>query len=479
MENNAIKQADADYSEGIKINPVFDDLSDPATFIDHLSRLKFMATNGQNYFPIEVFPEPIQDIISDTNVSLKFPIDYIGASLLYAVSVAVANTHHAELKKGWRENAVLYLAIVGRRGVTKSHPLSWALQPFNDSDKLKHKEYKERMKEYQRISEMTTKERKDQELELPEKPVWEQYLVTDFTPEALADAHKYNPRGIGVYADELAGWFNNFNRYNKGSEEQFWLSVWSGKPIRINRKTTEPTYLPLPFISVVGTIQPALLNELANNRKENGFTDRILFVLPENLKKESWSENELRPETVTSWQNVLSNLLKLELQKDETDNPNPTILRFTPDAKKILFDWQRDMTDKINQLDNDLISGIFAKFETYVIRLALCLEMMLYACEESDKKTIGVRAVNGAIRLIEYFENTAMKVHSILSDADPLDLLPKDKQMLYAALPESFTTGEGVQIAHSMNIPERTLKRFLTESELFTRVKTGIYEKLL
>ncbi len=90
-------------------------------------------------------------------------------------------------------------------------------------------------------------------------------------------------------------WFKNFNRYNKGSEEQFWLSVWSGKAIRINRKTTEPTFIAKPFISVIGTIQPAVLNELADKRTENGFLDRLLFVAPENLKKEYWSETELNP----------------------------------------------------------------------------------------------------------------------------------------------------------------------------------------
>ena len=116
-------------------------------------------------------------------------------------------------------------------------------------------------------------------------PIWEQLLVTDFTPEALIEVHKFNKNGIGVYADELASWFKNFNRYNSGSEEQFWLSVWSGKPIRINRKTSEPIFISLPFISVIGTIQPAVLKELAKDRTENGFMDRILFVIPDDLKK--------------------------------------------------------------------------------------------------------------------------------------------------------------------------------------------------
>ena len=67
--------------------------------------------------------------------------------------------------------------------------------------------------------------------------------------EALAEVHKFNKRGIGVYADELAGWFKNFNRYNKGSEMEFWLSQWSSKPINIDRKTGEPVFIPYLYFS--------------------------------------------------------------------------------------------------------------------------------------------------------------------------------------------------------------------------------------
>ena len=67
---------------------------------------------------------------------------------------------------------------------------------------------------------------------------------------------------------------------------EFWLSVWSGKPINIDRKTGEPVFIPLPFISVCGTIQNGILNELAkDSRTQNGFIDRILFVMPDNLEK--------------------------------------------------------------------------------------------------------------------------------------------------------------------------------------------------
>ncbi len=469
--------------EAIKLNPVFDDLNSPDAIINHIEQLKQSTAKEKelkaNPFPVEVFPLPIQEIIKATNESLNFPIDFIGASMLYAVSVAIGNTHKIEIMKDWQENAVLYLSIVGRAGTNKSHPFSFALKPIEQRDNLKFQKYQKEKQEYDTVVKLTKKERDDQGIDVPIKPIWEQHLVTDFTPEALTDVHKFNKRGIGVYADELASWFKNFNRYNKGSEEQFWLSNWSGKPIRINRKTSEPTYIPFPFISVAGTIQPGVLNELAQNRTENGFLDRLLFVVPDSLKKDYWSEKQLDTVFIENWEIIIKNLLDVSIIEDETFNPQPEILNFTPEANKLLSEWQRELTDLSNKPENEAISGIYAKMEVYAVRLALILEMMLFACGEGNKQAVGIEAVQGALKLVEYFKNSAFKVHSIVSNASPLDKLPTYKQNLYIALPDTFTTSEGLQIAESMKMTERTFKRFITNKELFEKTRQGGYEKLL
>ena len=431
-----------------------------------------------NRFPVEVFPLPVQQVITATNENLNFPIDFIGASLLYAVSVAVGNTHSVEVKKGFQQSAVLYLAIVARAGTTKSHPLSFALQPIVEQDKRTYRQYEQQRQEYEKAVSLSKKEREQQAIDEPIKPVWQKFLLSDFTPEALAEVHKFNKRGIGVYVDELAGWFKNFNRYNKGSEMEFWLSQWSGKPINIDRKTGEPVFIPLPFISVAGTIQKGILNELAkDSRTQNGFIDRILFVIPDNIQKEYWSETDLPPVVSENWKRIISNLLSLSVSNDDTLNPSPEVLKFTPEAKRILFEWHITNTDQVNEAESEALSGIFSKMDMYVLRLALILEMLRYACNESDKQAVSIEAVHGAVKLVEYFKNSAVKVNSILTNASPLDKHPADKQALYNTLPDTFTTETGLQIAEGLGVSERTLKYFLNEKELFTRTSRGEYEK--
>ncbi len=465
--------------EVIKFNTKLNTLENPETFINHFQELQEHIKCKTNTLPVDVFPLPVQEIITATNESLNFPIDFIGASILFAISVSIGNTHRIEVMKGWSENAVLYLSLVGRAGTNKSHPLSFALRPIEEHDNQKFQKYQRERREYDDVVNLTKKEREQQGYSEAVKPVWEQYLVTDFTPEALGEVHKFNKRGVGVYADELASWFKNFNRYNNGSEEQFWLSNWSGKSIRINRKTSDPVFLPMPFISVVGTIQPSVLNELAQNRTENGFIDRLLFVMPDNLKKEYWSENELNPVIVQNWKTIISRLISLSVKENEEYTPQPEILRFSPEAKLLLFEWQRKLTDLSNKPENEAISGIYAKIEMYAIRLSLCLEMIRFACGKSQKQTVGIEAVQGALKLVEYFKKSALKVHSIIYDTDPVNKLPIDKQKLYDSLPESFTTNEGVQIAQKMEIAERTFKRMLANKDLFINNKRGKYEKTL
>jgi hypothetical protein len=484
LSDNSLNSQNKDNNfEELNPNFEFNNLSiEPNDILSEDNRLfkqsNEVSDNQKNVFPLEVFPLSIQQIITATNENLNFPIDFIGASLLYAVSVAIGNTHCVEVKKGFRQSAVLYLAIVARAGTSKSHPLSFALHPIVEQDKRTYKQYEQQRQEYEKAVSLSKKERVQQVIDEPIKPVWQKFLLSDFTPEALAEVHKFNKRGIGVYVDELAGWFKNFNRYSKGSEMEFWLSQWSGKPINIDRKTGEPVFIPLPFISVAGTIQKGILNELAkDSRTQNGFIDRILFVIPDNIQKEYWSETDLPPVVSENWYSIISNLLSLSVTNDDTLNPSPEVLKFTPEAKRVLFEWQKVNTDQCNDAENEAASGIFSKMDMYVLRLALILEMMLYACSESKKEAISIEAVKGAIKLVEYFKTSALKVNSIISNASPLDKLPTDKQNLYNALPETFTTVIGLQLAEGLGFAERTFKYFLNEKELFTRIRFGEYKK--
>ncbi len=458
-----------------------ENLAKPETFINHFDELKGFKDESKakvsNSFPLEIFPVEIQKIIKETNKTLNFPIDFICSSLLFATSVAIGNSMKIKIKNEWVENTVLYLCLVANKGVNKTHPMKWALKPLRKLDESNFGIFLEKTKEYSTNMKLTKNEREEQGLDEPVKPFFEQCLVQDFTPEALNTILKLNKRGIGVSSDELSGWIGNFNRYNKGSEEQMWLSSWSGQTIQVNRKSDDPILIPFPFISVMGTIQPAVLKIFAeNNRAENGFLDRLLFACVEDLEKPYWSEEELNPDITESWNEILNKISNLPIHLDESGNPLSEILEFSIDGRKRIFEWQRQITDFSNESKNDDIMGINAKIEMYAIRFSLILQMLFFGCGEKKDK-VSLKAVNGAIALVEYFTKSALRVREIINNSNPLENLSADKKNLYDALPDTFTTKQGVQLAFIHGIKERTLKRFLNDKGFFEKIKQGEYSK--
>jgi len=457
------------------------------TFIDdlqadaeqHQQAFAKVEQDKLNPFPVNVFPDPIQHIIQSAHEGLAYPVDFTGVSMLYAAALSVGNTHTIEVKKTWFETAIFYFVIVGPPGTYKSHPLTFAVKPIQDRDNRSFREYETLKQVYDQSDTSNKNERTQNGINSPIKPIWVKCLIDDHTPEALAEKHKFNKRGVGICCDELAGWLNNFNRYHKGGQQEFWLSAWGGKPINIDRKTSEPIYITRSFIPVIGTIQTGILDKLSQEgRNQNGFIERLLFAMPDNLKKEHWSDTEMDTQVVENWERIVYKLLDLPLHLDDNHNPKPTILNLTDEAKTEFTKWFNDIADLINLTDDEAIKSIYAKADMKFARFALILEMMYWACDESDKQAVGIKSVKGAIQLVEYFHKTAIKVHRIISD--PLERLPFNKRNLYEALPDSFTTGEGLLLAKQCEVSDRTAKRFfMDEKGLFDRVRMGQYEKRL
>ncbi len=432
-------------------------------------------------FPLHVFPTQFQKIARGTAVGLGFPLDFIAGSMLFASAVAIGSTHCIQVKEGWQEFPLLYLALVGKAGTNKSHPMSFAMSPIFKCDGEHYKTFRQHYKEYQQLMSLSKKEREEQGVaEHPEAPHQKRFVVSDITPEALTYIHEQNPRGLCLYADELKLWINNFNRYSKGSEEEFWLSNFSGKPITIDRRNVEnSTRMERTLISVIGSIQLMQLKDLAKGDKSyNGFLDRILFLVPRRLEKEYWSEEDLAPELHQRWLATLTELMNLEFTTNEFGDPQPTVLRFSADARKRIYQWQHHNTDLCNSEFDERVGGIYSKLEIYVSRFALVLQLIRWAFAEGSKTAIDTESVEGAISIVEYFRANVIRVVDYLYGCES-DKLSEAQQALLNALPETFTTAEGVAIAARFKVNERTFKRFIKSDYLFRRERHGVYTKIV
>jgi Protein of unknown function (DUF3987) len=358
------------------------------------------AVNSKK-FPVESFPVPLQEIILQTQKCLLFPISYTGTSILYTASVAIGNTHWVRIKKGFQVPCVLYCALVGKVGVAKSHPLKFAIKPLVKRDSRAAKKHDIQLKAFATYENSSKEEKKN--TDKVENPVLKKLLMQDFTPESLQNCHSHNLRGLGAYQDELMAWVNNFNRYAKGSAEQFWLSNQSGTFTDYLR-AEKYTRIDYSFVSVMGTIQPELLKAFGEGRIYNGFLDRILFDFPLGLQKEYWTEDELSDEIFTQYDEIISKLLDLPF------NGEPDYISFEPVAKKRLFEWQRVNTDIANE-KKDFEAGLCSKYDTITPRIALILQMLHDACAGKQTMVIELSNIEKAIALIEYYRESARRVY--------------------------------------------------------------------
>jgi len=435
---------------------------------------------SRNPFPLDVLPRKMREIIDEANTTLGFPKDYLAMSMLTAVAAAVGNTHNAEHMAGWQEYCILFVALVGRPGANKSHPLSFAMQPLIDFDAEQSAIFSEAMKRYLAALELPPKERVANGYDTnPTEPRRIRFTMQDVTPEAVHRILSENPRGLCLYADELAAWFKNFNRYNNGSESEFWMSVFNHKAAMSDRKSSQSgVFIRNPFLCVIGTIQPKVLTELAaGNRNANGFMERILYVFPSVQAKVRWNRERKSPsfDIAAAWREILSRLIGIVPAVDSCGEIIPEDVPFSPEALDRLFSWQNEVTDRCNAEGSDTLTSIASKLEIYAVRFSFLLALADRACGD-EKKLIDADIVERAIRLTEYFRVTAAKVQGIVSE----DALTELQLAVLSELPGTFTTAEGVAIAAKCGMSERSFKRFIKDRKgvLFVHSAHGNYTKL-
>jgi len=381
-------------------------------------------------FPLHVFPQEIADFIQASADSINCPSDFIAIPMLTTLGIAIGTSRTIEIKKGWKESPRIYSAIVAEPGSRKTPALNLATSPVLQLQREYASTYYQKKKAYEQ--ELISYERKMQSnqpteirpAQRPVPPKMKQLTTNDATMEALSSLLRINPRGILFEQDELAGWVKSMNQYRggKGSDQEKWLSFWSGKQTIINRKgDDEPLVLTDPFINVTGCIQPDILSELSDG-KNNGFLDRILFTYPA-TKKLTYSEAEIPQHLLTNYQNCFQELMALKPSSTDKYNEHPISLPFSPDAKKEWVQWITLHYAERNHPDFPwYLNGIWAKLEAYTARFALILELT----SNPATTTISPQSIFSAAQLTNYFKAHAFKVYQELNSS------PADKRITKA-----------------------------------------------
>mgnify|MGYP003644269350 CR=1 FL=1 len=365
-------------------------------------------------FPIDVFPKPIQSYLLECNSTLDSSIDYMGCSLLWLISVCIGNTINVKVKNGWNENATIWCAVVGKAGLGKTPSINNIIFPLQKVNNKQIKDYLKNLEKFNFYDALSKKEK--EEYEEVKKPVKSQFIADNITLEALVDLHQESPNAVGVFKDELAGWFKEMNQYRAGSDLEFWLSTWSGKSVNLNRLTRAGSFVDKPLIPVIGGIQPGILSSFyTEENKDNGFVDRMLLCYPE-LNIDLYNDREMDSNTINWYSDTMISFyetIKLATKKDEDDNIIPLESFFNAEAK---IEWKRifnDITNVQNSEDeNEYMKSMLPKQKSYIPRFALLIHSFNSFFDETNTDTLAItkESILKAEILSKYFISMAKKI---------------------------------------------------------------------
>lgn len=366
--------------------------------------------------PADVFGVWGEWIISAAK-SKSAPPDYIALPLLCATAGLISNVRRGKAHDGWVEPTILWGALVGLPSTGKSPALDIVLNPLRKiedelatsyRDETLHKFHEDYARseaikaEYQRSLKGAIKNGDDcpqmpAEAIEPEKPPRPRLVVTDTTIEKVALLLMHNARGLILFRDELSGLLTNFERYGGGSDREFYLEAFGGRPYTVDRASRdEPLIVPYNSLSITGSIQPDKLERLLKNSEDDGFSARFLYAYPERVPIENPSAM-IKPDKLY---HAFKRLHRLSF-----DDCRYREIPFTKEAAEEFLEWRRGNV-KAEDSASGMLLSLLGKMPGLVIRIATVLAYLDWSADENHKEpeVLTLTHVDRAMQLIDdYF----------------------------------------------------------------------------
>ena len=424
-------------------------------------------------FPLDIFPKEIQHYILECHTKLDSNIDFMGCSLLWLISTCIGNCAEVEVKRGWVENSVVWLAVVGKAGIGKTPSINNIIFPLSKLNFKEIKKYKELKERFDYVNSLSKKERNELGLEEPPQPKKSQFLVNDITLEALVDLHQENDNAVGVFKDELAGWFKDMNKYRSGSDLEFWLSCWSGKSVYLNRITRAGSFIEKPFIPVLGGIQPSIFNQFATDEnKDNGFLDRMLLSFPDAMIEE-YNENEVDYSILQWYSDTIVRFyqgVKKMVKRNQEGDIEPLRLRFDGEAK---IEWQRIFNritkEQNSEEENEYLKSMFPKQKSYIPRFALLIHFFSSNFDESINVIwINKESMLKAEKLSNYFVMNAKKIKIEATEIKDLKTASKGAETTFEKLQAIYKSDNEfnrTKVAELLGVSRIQIQRLIKKIE--------------
>lgn len=312
--------------------------------------------------PIHALRWEVQKIIKHYAEVFQCPKDFI-TSAVFGIVGTMCGRHVTIFDGKYRNHPNLWICHVAPSGSNKSSPIKALMQPMNQEESRRYKEFREKFKEFKR----NTGE---------EEPTLNQLTVSDVTPEGLykiLDSRAESKDGLLLYRDEIKGFIDDMGRYHNSGEVSNYLSIWDGTTFPVTRKTQPPMYIENPFLCIMGGIQPDVFSEAFKRDLAGvGFVQRWLFVYPDEIQKALYSDSTLDAKYETAWKEIFEKLLAI----------NDMELTLSNEAKQVYIDYYNETISRTDEADS-YMSSMLSKLRIHVLKW--CAITHILACSDNAR----------------------------------------------------------------------------------------------
>ena len=365
-------------------------------------RVPASATTGpiRSAFPITSLPQPFRGYAEEAAIAVGVPVEMVAVPLIVSYGAAMGRTWTIRLKSGFHQLPVLFAGVVAPPGSAKSPAQAEALRPLRNLQHFLVEAYQQALQLAEAKGGGGTQRAR--------QPNLENLYTTDATMEAIAPM-LVTSSGILVYHDELLGLIRSCDAYRsgRGADRQHWLSLWSGGPIKVDRKSAPPIYVAHPAVAVLGGTQPEMLCQFHNpNGGRDGLIERFLWIYPKTTPA-LWT-------TETVSQQSIQEVTSCFLAQRRAPTASTAYVDLAPPAGSVWIDWYNANQRQVAQLDS-LEAGFVSKLPLQVARLALILVAM--SDPYAHSRQLNAQTLDAAIALGEYFRGQFGNVLPLLNGA--------------------------------------------------------------
>ena len=233
-------------------------------------------------------------------------MDMAGAAVITVASMAVQLKYVICPIEGWIEPLNLYMVVVARPSERKSPVMREVMAVVYKYTKEYNEKNRQLIEEYNTEKDVLVKKIANMKQELASvkkskktvtmddlRALQNEYeeleevtplrlIADDITPEALISLMYENGGKMAIVSTEGGIFDMAAGRYSDKTNIDVFLKAYSGDPIMVDRKGRSNEYIQAPALTILLTVQPAVIEEIMNNKEMSGrgFVARFLYALP-------------------------------------------------------------------------------------------------------------------------------------------------------------------------------------------------------